>query len=153
MKIYVHPNEDFVFVKTNHAKIKEWLRFSVKPVTHRYFSDEEFAWVLHRDHLLDAIRVGMVHGPVDYSALPIDTQMTIAAQKAAWRTQARVVEKSVGADPYRVMHLLPTAPQVIVDAVFRTLAKLHHPDMGGSEEEFKLLNDAYQRIKAGNTSR
>jgi len=51
-------------------------------------------------------------------------------------------------DPYVVMHLLPTASQAIIDAVFRTLAKELHPDAGGDPEAFMRLKTAYDKLKA-----
>ncbi len=33
------------------------------------------------------------------------------------------------ADPYEVLHFLPSAPPELIEAAARTLAKLHHPDL------------------------
>lgn len=51
-------------------------------------------------------------------------------------------------DPYVVMHLLPTASQAIIDAVFRTMAKELHPDAGGTSEAFMRLKTAYDKLSA-----
>lgn len=45
------------------------------------------------------------------------------------------------------LYLLPTAPDVVVKAAFRALAKIHHPDVGGSNETMRRLNDAYERAE------
>ena len=52
---------------------------------------------------------------------------------------------------YSEMHLLPTAPGYVVEAVFRAMAKANHPDRGGSTEAMKRLNLAYEALqrKAG----
>jgi len=52
-------------------------------------------------------------------------------------------------DDYAILYLRSDAPMPIVDAVWRTLAKLHHPDVGGEEETFKRVLAAYNRIKGG----
>lgn len=42
--------------------------------------------------------------------------------------------------------ILPTMTRKGVTRRYRKLAKKHHPDKGGSNEAFVLLNDAYQRL-------
>jgi hypothetical protein len=49
-------------------------------------------------------------------------------------------------DPYRVLHLLPTAPPELVKAAYRTLSKVHHPDHGGDELSMKRLNRAFEKL-------
>jgi len=39
------------------------------------------------------------------------------------------------------------APPEVVDAAYKALAKLHHPDRGGDVEKMKEINDAYRRLK------
>ena len=50
------------------------------------------------------------------------------------------------ADAYRALHLREDAPIEIVAAVYRALAKRHHPDVGGSEQAMKLINAAYEQL-------
>lgn len=49
-------------------------------------------------------------------------------------------------DPYRVLHLLPTAPLSVVQAAYRAMAKLHHTDVGGTEARMQEINKAYEDI-------
>jgi hypothetical protein len=49
-------------------------------------------------------------------------------------------------DPYVVLHLLPTAPDEVVTVVYRTLARLTHPDVGGDHDAMLALNEAYDAI-------
>ena len=56
-------------------------------------------------------------------------------------------ESTAIADPYKVMGVTPETPVEVVDAAFRALAKSAHPDTGGSEEQFKRLQRAYDMIK------
>ncbi len=51
-------------------------------------------------------------------------------------------------DPYKTLHLLPSAPPEVVKAAYRTLAQIHHPDHGGSDETMKRLNEAYGKLLA-----
>ncbi len=48
-------------------------------------------------------------------------------------------------DPYRTLHLLPSAPLELVEAAGRTLAKLYHPDKR-PEGERALATTEMQRI-------
>ena len=51
-------------------------------------------------------------------------------------------------DPYTVLDIPPNSPNWLVDLAYRNRAKKAHPDMpGGSEEEMKRINNAYQKIK------
>ena len=51
-----------------------------------------------------------------------------------------------GDTPYKVMHLLPTAPDVLVKSAYRLLSMSVHPDRGGSEDMQVKLNLAYEDI-------
>lgn len=50
-------------------------------------------------------------------------------------------------NPYDVLMILPDSPIEVAEAVFRSLAKKHHPDTGGSMKTFKELNDAINEIR------
>lgn len=50
-------------------------------------------------------------------------------------------------NPYDVLMILPDSPIEVAEAVFRSLAKKHHPDTGGSSETFQELNDAIEEIR------
>jgi len=66
--------------------------------------------------------------------------------------QTRAAPKAE-ADPFAVLHLLPTAPPELVKAAYKTLALLHHPDReGGDTTRMQIINAAYseatQRLAA-----
>ena len=44
---------------------------------------------------------------------------------------------------YRLLHVQPDAPPEVIKAAYRALIATRHPDVGGSEYEAVLLNDAY----------
>lgn len=54
-----------------------------------------------------------------------------------------------GTDHFAVLHLLPSAPAQLVDAAYRTLAKLCHPDVGGSDATMRRLTEAHQTLSRG----
>lgn len=62
--------------------------------------------------------------------------------------QRPAARTTVATSPYTVLHVLPTAPPEVIDAAYRALAKLYHPDrVGGSNEKMKELNMAYDKVK------
>jgi len=46
-----------------------------------------------------------------------------------------------------VLHLLPNAPLEVIVAAYRAMAKLVHPDLGGSHEHMKAVNGAYETLR------
>jgi len=52
-----------------------------------------------------------------------------------------------GQDPWEVLGLRSDADPVVIEATYKALAKQRHPDAGGSEEEFKALQAAYEAVK------
>ena len=48
---------------------------------------------------------------------------------------------------WRTLYLQPGAPAELVVSAYRTLAKLKHPDKGGTNEEMKRLNLAYENLQ------
>ncbi len=56
-------------------------------------------------------------------------------------------------DPYRVLHLLPSAPVELVEAAGRTLARLNHPDLKPEGERalatvrMQVINAAVDRVR------
>jgi DnaJ-class molecular chaperone len=51
---------------------------------------------------------------------------------------------------YKVLGVGPNTPMAEVKRNYRELAKVYHPDnqQTGSESKFKILNDAFERIKS-----
>ena len=55
-------------------------------------------------------------------------------------------------DPYEILGVSRDADEKEIQQAFRTLARKYHPDMGGDQEKFVEINEAYERIKNGDTS-
>jgi hypothetical protein len=51
-------------------------------------------------------------------------------------------------DPYKTLHLLPSAPPEVVKAAYKALAMKLHPDHGGDTEAMQRINAAYRRLAA-----
>lgn len=51
--------------------------------------------------------------------------------------------------PHAVLYVTEDAPAAVVQAAYRALARIHHPDVGGDAEAMKTINAAYERIMSG----
>jgi hypothetical protein len=63
-----------------------------------------------------------------FLATPDDTALLLGSGKQLW---------------WQVMGVHPTAKKADIRNAFRALSKVHHPDSGGDEEDFKRLRVAY----------
>lgn len=53
-----------------------------------------------------------------------------------------------GADAYRVLFLQPDAPAPVIDAAYKALARMNHPDAGGDTAAMQAINAAYQEVRS-----
>ena len=44
---------------------------------------------------------------------------------------------------YEALGILPKAPSEVIDASFKALAKIHHPDKGGNAAKFRRIKEAH----------
>jgi serine/threonine protein kinase len=60
-----------------------------------------------------------------------------------------VAPKNPGAEPpladyYARLHVHPKARKEVIEAAYKALARVYHPDAGGNEEMFKAIGEAHQ---------
>jgi hypothetical protein len=63
------------------------------------------------------------------------------------RTRAEAPTRPAGSDHFRVLHLRETAPVELIEASYRILARLNHPDRGGTHEAMQAINGAYEALR------
>jgi hypothetical protein len=63
------------------------------------------------------------------------------------RSQAHGQSHPAGSDHFRILHLRETAPVELIEASYRVLARLYHPDRGGTHEAMQELNGAYAALR------
>lgn len=97
-------------------KVIEYLRRSI-PQLYRQFDAETSLWYVH-DKYVESVRQ-LVYSTGSFS----DEE-----------------------DPWALLHLRPGAPQAIIQAAWRVLAKDLHPDRGGDEEQFVKVKAAYEKL-------
>jgi curved DNA-binding protein CbpA len=49
-------------------------------------------------------------------------------------------------DFYAILAVARDAPPEVIQAAYRALAKVHHPDKGGNEDVFKAIQEAYATL-------
>lgn len=149
---------DFFKLANLPVPASKWVKYDV-PQEYRYYDKEEGLghWYIHRKYLLGVIEIGYKSlGHVDYSSLDDYLQIEVAQAMDGWtvnqqknsgkRLQAKP-SSMVLRDAYSTLHLLPSASNSLVSAVWRCLAKENHPDRGGDAELFRRYSEAFSKIK------
>lgn len=49
-------------------------------------------------------------------------------------------------NPYEILGVSPLSSKADIKAAYRRLSKKYHPDLGGDEEKFKEINEAWDYI-------
>ena len=121
------------FITLSHASKRVQL-FAQSEIAaeYRYFEDSE--WHVHKT----AIR-----RVVEYSVRSCKETIDASQLPASLRGGLRM---ETSEDPYRVLHVMESAPLYVVKAVYKALSFRVHPDRGGTTEQAARVNLAYQRI-------
>ncbi|GAH55913.1 unnamed protein product, partial [marine sediment metagenome] len=77
----------------------------------------------------------------DYGARLIEA---LSSSVSAPRPEAPTPDPN---DPYTILDIPPNSPGWLLRLAYRDRAKKAHPDAGGSNEEMKRVNAAYEKIK------
>jgi hypothetical protein len=59
---------------------------------------------------------------------------------------SRDEKKSLGVLELEIKELIASEKKSKIKSAYKRLAKVHHPDMGGNEEDFKRLSEAHQQM-------
>ena len=84
----------------------------------------------------------MIATSVAAATFGTDGGVTSASQTPAPTTSPQ-------AEAFAVLHLLPTAPDYVIDAVFRAFAKRWHPDRGGDSDTMRQIIAAHEQLTGG----
>jgi hypothetical protein len=152
LTIKFDPKTNFCLLEFPYSRrFADFLKMGVTPLSYRKFDPIIKKWSVHVSKIPLVVKFGrrfFVH--VDYSSLPEDIQIRLVQLllNDDYRSELRSgPASSVAAKtPHQVLYLLPTAPPEVVKASYRVLAGLHHPDHGGSPEDFRAIQEAYEEL-------
>lgn len=110
--------------------------FKSVPFRFRDFApDEGKVWTIKPPYAEDSLTLILRYAP--------DAEVEYTRQTAS---NAKTRTRTVNNDHFRVLHLRETAPAALVDAAFRCLAKIHHPDVGGDATTMRCLAEAHDAL-------
>lgn len=128
---------------TFSTDVVEELKASI-PVGCRKWDPKERCWRIERSYMSIALSILNAY----------DYEDSIVFEKRQHERRQREKPKpptpqpQSAASPYTMLFVLPSAPPEVIDAAYRALAKLYHPDRaGGSTQKMKELNVAYDKVK------
>ena len=133
------------YVAKNLSKVDlKWL-LGQKP-EHRFFEDG--SWYVHYSLCFNLAKLHTeTTGTVDYSELCDSLKERISLDHQNWKKAAVVKPTLDKVSAARTLYVSSDAPEIVVKAAYRALAKQHHPDSGGDPETFKQITEAYERLK------
>lgn len=70
-------------------------------------------------------------------------QQSRTKQESGYRRRTTTNNKNA----WEQLWLHPGAPQEVIKAAYRAMARLNHPDLGGDNEIMQQINAAYERLK------
>lgn len=130
-----------------NRRFSDLVRDGVKPLQYRRWVKTKNQWQIHKEKLPLVVHFGRrFFHYVDYSSLPEMLQIWIVSkiEDGGWSAEPAV---PVHQTPYQVLHLLPTAPQVVVKAAYKALVSMYHPDHGGDPDAFRAVQEAYEELR------
>ena len=143
----VLTKEDPCWVKLNgaHGRFAKTVKAGIRPHSYRRWNADDETWEVHWKWVNWVVGVARkYYDEVDWSQLPDKWQMAAAgAQVAAGENQP--VDAS---SPFEALSVAESAPDEVVKAAYKALAKIYHPDSpNGDSSKFRQIDDAYRKIK------
>lgn len=153
MKI-VKKDVDFYRVEQVPKNVFDYLLRSIQASARRY---EDGGWWVHKDFVVQTIQLAVQTGTtVDFDALEPKLVQVVQAEYANWTAGSaadRKVPITTHRDPYSTLFLVPSAPDYVLEAVWKAIVRSAHPDRGGEPTKFLRYKDAYEKIKHNRKSK
>lgn len=143
-------DQDWIGLRFSHNdRFLSYIQYNIKPASYRRWNPDKKRWDIHKRKLLVAVSMGKrFFDHVDYGSLPEELQILIVKHIKYHAGEFAGLHRSLeDEDPYRTLHLLPSAPWEVIQAAYKALAFLFHPDRGGDQDQFRNVDRAYQQLK------
>jgi len=121
-----------------HPQIVEELKLRIPGAERRWVPERKYWTVTRR---FSDLGIGIVRA--------VYPEITVVTERLHWGDNEPKPPPIRKTDPsFAALHLLPSAPPELIDAAYRCLARLNHPDTGGSTATMQRLNAAHDTLKA-----
>jgi hypothetical protein len=128
-----HDNDRFALKTPFDRDFVEALKLAV-PAPYREWSPEKKTWYI--DHAYDETVIHLVESR---GGRVSDKRPQVAAT---------AVIPGPLQEACTLLYVTPDAPLYVAEAAFKSLAKKHHPDVGGDTETMQRINHAWDTFKA-----
>jgi hypothetical protein len=145
LTINYDPSSEFCSLTHSYNKrFADFVKYSIKPPTHRRYDEVNHKWTVHISKLVPVVAYGKrMFSRVDYSSLPENYQIKIVSELNGNPSSLAINNELQVVDPYTTLFIIPGAPFPVVQAAYKALAFMMHPDKGGSPEDFIRIQAAY----------
>jgi hypothetical protein len=129
-----------------HPEVVEDLKFDL-PVYSRGWDPDRRAWRIAYDYAHEAFDILKRYGyRIEPYSDPSEAEEPEPEPEREYRYEPYKNGNRTLTTAWQTLHIAEGAPPEVVRAAYRAMAKLHHPDTGGSEEKMKEINDAWQLL-------
>lgn len=136
MKV-IHESGDFYAVYGIPGPLRTYIKLSL-PTTHRRYEPEPHPrWLVSRKYVVQLLRMAFEGGHIVQYELSADMQAKVDLDRPTW----------TGKTAHSSLFLTPDAPDFMLDAAYKALVKVHHPDCGGDAVIFRKIQKAYEELK------
>jgi hypothetical protein len=139
----------FIFRFPFDGQVVEQLKSRIPPHARRWNPSTK-EWAIdppHHETMHAILRAHFGWFPAMPTEGPDPEVERLRAEVCRLREQLRRAEAIP--DAYRTLCVLPGAPREVINAVHKTLTKLHHPDRGGDLLTMQKINDAADQLRKG----
>lgn len=152
LRIEYDPHSQYCALHHSYNKrFVDFLSRGIKPTSYRRYDPGSKLWMVHVEKIPVVVSFGKKYFDyVDYRALPEDLQIQVVQfiQNAKEsRSFAEDIVRALPASPHATLFVVPEAPWEVIKASYKALAFKYHPDQGGSPEEFRRVQEAYNKLK------
>ena len=146
-KLILKQEGDWIAFESTNAAFINRVKVGLGPGYRKYDSKSR-KWLVLYTKGSDLVGLASKYYQVDWGELPGAWQMLIVGGRGRSTTQVQPVAPS-RKSPYATLHLLDTAPPLVVRVVYKALLLEHHPDHNdgvGDRERLNEVIEAYRKI-------
>ena len=149
LTLYYNDANDTIELVFKDDELKGFISTSI-PQSNRTWFAKKSCWVIVPDSLVDVIAFSRhLFNQIESSSLPIKYQKIVqnVLQGNYNKSKNRPEINTKFNSKYSELFLEESAPNFVVKAAYKALAKHYHPDGDAPDaEKFKSIKDAYENI-------